>query len=105
MDIDSPAQTVTCRGRVCRPPSEWWVALTTNTDTTMPTFNNLVMDPDEEVLTTSRNRLDYEIPKFYRQGSADLMLIYGILLSRLKWMLFRVTILGIWLIDLLTERL
>jgi hypothetical protein len=33
----------------------------------MPDFNNPVMDPDEEVLNTSRNILDDEEPKFYRQ--------------------------------------
>jgi hypothetical protein len=68
IDIDSPAQTVTCIGRVSRPPGEWWVTPTTNTDTPMPDFNNPVMDPDEEVLNTSRNILDDEEPNFYRQG-------------------------------------
>jgi hypothetical protein len=68
MDIDSPAQTVTRTGRVSRPPGEWWVAPTTNTDTPMPDFNNPVMYPDEEVLNTSRNILDDEEPKFYRQA-------------------------------------
>jgi hypothetical protein len=33
----------------------------------MPDFNNLVMDPDEEVRNTSRNILHYEEPKSYRQ--------------------------------------
>jgi hypothetical protein len=66
MDIDSPAQTVTRTGRFSRPPGEWWVAPTTNTDTPMPDFNNPVMDPDEEVLNKSRNILDDEEPKFYR---------------------------------------
>jgi hypothetical protein len=65
MDIDSLAQTVTCTGRLSRPPGEWWVALSTNIDTPMPDFNNPVMDPDEEVLNTSRNILDDEEPKFY----------------------------------------
>jgi hypothetical protein len=68
LDIDSPAQTVTHPGRVSRPPSEWWAAPPTNTDTPMPTFNNPVMDPDEEVLNTSRNILDDKEPKFSRQA-------------------------------------
>jgi hypothetical protein len=34
----------------------------------MPDFNNPVMDPDEEVLNTSRNNLDDEEPTFYRQA-------------------------------------
>jgi hypothetical protein len=68
MDIDSPAQTGTCTGRVSRPPGEWWVAPTTNTDTHMPDFNNPVMDPDAEVLNTSRHILDDDEPKFYRQA-------------------------------------
>jgi hypothetical protein len=68
MDIDSPAQTVTRTGRVSRPPDEWWVAPTTNTDTAMPDFNNPVMDPHEEVLNISGNILDDEKPKFYRQA-------------------------------------
>jgi hypothetical protein len=68
MDIDSPAQTGTRTGRVSRPPGEWWVAPTTNTDTPMPDFNNPVMDPDKEVLKTSRNILEDEEPKFYRQA-------------------------------------
>jgi hypothetical protein len=55
MDIDSPAHTVTRTGRVSSPPGEWCVAPTTNTDTWMPDFNNPVMDPDAEVLNTSRN--------------------------------------------------
>jgi hypothetical protein len=55
-------------GRVSRPPGEWWVAPTTNTDTPMPDFNNPVMDRDEAVLNTSRNILDDEEPKFYRQA-------------------------------------
>jgi hypothetical protein len=78
MDIDSPAQTVMRTGRVSRPPGEWWVAPTTNTDTPMLDFNNPVMDPDEEVLNTSRNILVDEEPKFYRQvisgPNADLWL-------------------------------
>jgi hypothetical protein len=65
MDIDSPAQTVMRTGRVFRPPGEWWVALSTNTDTSMPDLNNPVIDPDEEVPNTSRNRFDDEEPKFY----------------------------------------
>jgi hypothetical protein len=55
-------------GRGSRPPGEWWVAPTTNTDTPMPNFNNQEMDPDKEVLNTSRNTLDDEKPKFYRQA-------------------------------------
>jgi hypothetical protein len=65
MDIDSPLQTVTRTGRVCRPPGEWWVASTTNTDTPMPDFNNPVIYPDDEVLNISRNIVDDEEPKFY----------------------------------------
>jgi hypothetical protein len=68
MDIDSPAQTVMRTGRVSHPPAEWWVTPTTNTDTPMPDFNNPVMDPDTEVLNISRNILDDEEPKFYRQA-------------------------------------
>jgi hypothetical protein len=68
MDIDSPAQTVLGIGRVSRHPGEWWVAATTNTDIPMPDFNNPVMDPDEEVLNTSRNSFDDKDPKFYRQA-------------------------------------
>jgi hypothetical protein len=67
MDIDSPVQTVTHTGRVSRPPGEWWVVPTTIIDTPMPDFNNPVMDPDKEVLITSRNIVDDEEPKFYRQ--------------------------------------
>jgi hypothetical protein len=76
MDIDSPAQTVTHTGRVSRPPGEWWVAPISNTNTPMPDFNNPIMDPDEEVLNTSRNILDDEEPTFLRQvisrSNADL---------------------------------
>jgi hypothetical protein len=68
IDIDSPVQTVTLTGRVSRPSGEWWVAPTTNTDTPKPDFNNLVIDLDEEVLNTSRNILDDEELKFYRQA-------------------------------------
>jgi hypothetical protein len=68
MDIDSQAQTVMRTGRVSRPPGEWWVAPTTNTDTPIPDFNNPVMDPEEEVINTSRNIFDDEEPKFYRQA-------------------------------------
>jgi hypothetical protein len=67
IDIDSPAQTVMYTGRGSRPPGKWWVAPITNTDTPMPDFNNPVMDPNEEVLNTSRNILDNEEPKFHRQ--------------------------------------
>jgi hypothetical protein len=70
MDIDSPAQTVTRTGRVSYSPGAWWVALTTNTDTPMPDFTNLVMDPDDEVLNTSQNILDDADPKFYRQATS-----------------------------------
>jgi hypothetical protein len=51
--------------------SNTWLVVgapTTNTDTHMPDFNNPVMDPDEEGLNTSRNILDDEEPKFYRQA-------------------------------------
>jgi hypothetical protein len=34
----------------------------------MPNFNSLVMDPDEEVLNTSRNISDDKEPKLYRQA-------------------------------------
>jgi hypothetical protein len=34
----------------------------------MPDFNNPVMDPDEDLLNTSRNILDDEEPKFYRHA-------------------------------------
>jgi transposase InsO family protein len=71
MDIDSPAHTVTRTGRVSRPPGEWWVAPTTNTDTPMPDFNNLVMEPHKEVLNTSRNILDHEKLQFYRQAISE----------------------------------
>jgi hypothetical protein len=44
----------------------------------MPDFNNPVMDPDAEVLNTSRTLLDDEEPKFYQQvisePNADLWL-------------------------------
>jgi hypothetical protein len=66
MDIDSPAHTVMHTGRVSRPPGVWCIAPSTNTDTPMPDFNNLVMDPDEEVLDPSRNILDDEKPNFYQ---------------------------------------
>jgi hypothetical protein len=33
----------------------------------MPDFNNLVLDPNKEVLNISQNILDNEKPKFYRQ--------------------------------------
>jgi hypothetical protein len=68
MDIDSTAQPVMRTGRVSHPPGEWWVAPTTNTDTPMPAFNDPVMDPDEEILNTSRNILDDEELKFYGQA-------------------------------------
>jgi hypothetical protein len=71
MDIDSPGQTVTHTGRVSCPPGEWCVAPTTNADTSMPNFNNPIMDPDKEVLNTSRNNLDDEEPKFYRQAISE----------------------------------
>jgi hypothetical protein len=67
MVIDSLAQTITRKGRVSPPSSEWWVALTSNTDTPMPDFNNLVMDPDEVVRNTSSQILIKEKPTFYRQ--------------------------------------
>jgi hypothetical protein len=59
-------------GRVSRPPGEWWVAPTNNTNTPMPDFNNPVMDPDKVVLNTSRNILDDEEPKFDRQAISGL---------------------------------
>jgi hypothetical protein len=34
----------------------------------MPDFNNLVMDPNEEVRNTSQNILDKEEPRFCRQA-------------------------------------
>jgi hypothetical protein len=34
----------------------------------MSDFNNPLMDPDEEVLTTSQNILDDEESKYYRQA-------------------------------------
>jgi hypothetical protein len=46
------------------------------------------MDPDNESLNMSQNFLDNEDPKYFWQAIRDLMLTYGILLSRLKWMLF-----------------
>jgi hypothetical protein len=66
MDIDSLAQTVMGTVGDSRHAGEWWIAPTTNTDTPMPDFNNLVMYPDEEVLNTSQNILDDKEPKFYR---------------------------------------
>jgi hypothetical protein len=68
MDIDSLSQTVMRTGRVSRPPDEWWICPSTNTDTRMHDFNNLVMDPDEEVLNRSRNIFDDEEPTFYRHA-------------------------------------
>jgi hypothetical protein len=68
MAIDSLEQTVIHTGTVSRPSSEWRVAPTTNTDTSMPDINNLVMDPDKEVLNTSQNIMDDKEIKFYRQA-------------------------------------
>jgi hypothetical protein len=68
MDIDSLVQTITRTGNLSLPPGEGWVAPTTKTDTPMPDFNNPVMDPDKEVLNTTRNILVDEEPKFYRQA-------------------------------------
>jgi hypothetical protein len=66
--MDSPAQTVMRTARVSHPPGECWVARTTNINTPMPDINNLLMDADEEVLNISRNILDNEEPKCYRQA-------------------------------------
>jgi hypothetical protein len=65
MNIDSPIQSVMHNGRVSCPSGKWWIAPTTNTNTPMPNFNNLVMDRDEMVLKTSPNILDKKEPKFY----------------------------------------
>jgi hypothetical protein len=54
--------------RCSHPPGEWWVASYNNTDTPIPDFNYLYMDPDEGVLNTSPNILDDEEPQFYRQA-------------------------------------
>jgi hypothetical protein len=67
MDIDGSAHTVSHTGRLSYPPSEWWVAPTSNTDTPIPDSHNPVMDPDDKVLITSRNILDDEEPKLYGQ--------------------------------------
>jgi hypothetical protein len=105
MDIDCLAHTLTRTGRFSRLPGESWVAPTTNTDTHMSDFNNPVKDPDEEVLNTSRNILDNEKPKFYRQAisrpNADLW--HSAIEAEMD-ALWRTDI-GMWLTDLLTERL
>jgi hypothetical protein len=68
IDIDSSAQPVTHIGNISGLPSEWWLAPTTNTNTCMRDANNPVMGSDEEVLNISRNILDNEVPKVYRQA-------------------------------------
>jgi hypothetical protein len=68
IDIDSLAHTVMHTGSVSRSPREWWVASTNTTTTPIPDFNNLVMEPDKEVLKTSLNILHDEEPKLYRQA-------------------------------------
>jgi hypothetical protein len=65
IDIDSPVQTMTYTGRVSPPSTESWVISMTNTDTPMPNFNNLVMNPDTEVLNINQNIFDLEEQKFY----------------------------------------
>jgi hypothetical protein len=67
-------------------------------------FNNPVMDLDEEVLNIRRNMSDDEEPKFNAYALVDRILTSSILLSRLTWMHFSVTILGMWLTILVTER-
>jgi hypothetical protein len=68
MHMDRPAQTIMRTGRVSHHPGEWWVAPITNTDTPIPDFTNPVMDPDQEVLNTSRYISADEEPKCYRQA-------------------------------------
>jgi hypothetical protein len=84
MDIDSPAQTETRTGKVSYPLSESLVDLTTNTNTPIPAFNSLVIDPVEEVLNTSYNIIDDEEPKCNRPAISGLSAAYSILLSRHK---------------------
>jgi hypothetical protein len=62
--IESLAQTIMLRGRLSGLPGESVVAQTTNTESHMPDFNNLGMDPDLDVINISRNILDHEEPKF-----------------------------------------
>jgi hypothetical protein len=60
LDIDNPAPTVTHMGSVSQPIGEWWLTPTSNSNIPMPDLNNLVIDPDEQVLNTSRNNFDDE---------------------------------------------
>jgi hypothetical protein len=71
MDIDILAQTIMCTARVSHPPGGWLLAQTTHNDTTNPDFNNVVIDPDEEVFNLSQNILDIVEPKFYRQAITE----------------------------------
>jgi hypothetical protein len=77
MGLGSLAQTVMHTGIVSHTPGEMWVAPISNTETPIPNFNLPVIDPDKEVFNTSRNILDDEEPKFYRQAisgrNADLL--------------------------------
>jgi hypothetical protein len=66
-DIDNPVQIITDTGSVSGPPGEEWVATTTNTNTPLCIFNNLVIDPNEEVVNISQNILDDKELKFYPQ--------------------------------------
>jgi hypothetical protein len=60
VDIDSLAPTVTHMGSGSPPLGEWWLTPTGNSNIPMPDLNNLVIDPDEQVLNTSRNNFDDE---------------------------------------------
>jgi hypothetical protein len=67
IDINSLVQTIPQTEWDSRPASELRVASTTNTDTPIPDFNNLVIDPDDKVLNTSQNILNNEEPKLVWQ--------------------------------------
>jgi hypothetical protein len=71
MDIDSPVQTLIWIESISGNPDGLWVAPTTNTDTAIPDFNNMVMDPAIEVLSSNQNNLDDEEPKYCRQAISE----------------------------------
>jgi hypothetical protein len=68
MDIANKPQTIKHIERASHTPGEWGVASTTDTDTPIHDFNNPLLDPDNEVLSTSPNILEYAESKFYRQA-------------------------------------
>jgi hypothetical protein len=67
IDMHNVLRTISRTLRLSHLPGDWWVYATTNTNTPIPNLSNPVMDPDEEVQNISRNIINTEEPKFYRQ--------------------------------------